>query len=353
VTLKNSLIAYSPQGGNCGGEPLSNNNSDRYSLSSDNTCALAGTGSQNNVDPLLTALGNYGGPTQVHMLKAGSPAIDGVAGSDAPTTDQRGKPRPQGGGYDIGAVERQPDDSDVPPHSVIGDGTPGSCTEAAFATAFNAGGSITFNCGAAPVTIMVTTRYTVIADTTIDGGTFENIILSGGDAGSGPRNGVGFFAVPAGRSLTLQNMVLTHAGDTAIVNAGNLSLISSRVDYARAAACGGIDSVGDVLTNLSLVAYSTVDGNGGGVCIKDGTANLLNSQLYGNIAGGVGGGLYNSGGHIDTSGMYLIGNLALRGGGVYNAANSHLTLLYGVPEYNVARLLLSQRGRAELRELSG
>ncbi|MBI5564747.1 MAG: hypothetical protein HY870_07630 [Chloroflexi bacterium] len=115
VTLKNSLVAYSLTGGNCGGAALTTNNTDKYSLSSDSTCALGGPGSQNNVDPLLTALGNYGGSTQVHMLKAGSPAIDGVSGSDATATDQRGKPRPQGGGYDIGAVERQPDDSDLAP----------------------------------------------------------------------------------------------------------------------------------------------------------------------------------------------------------------------------------------------
>jgi predicted outer membrane repeat protein len=115
VTLKNSLIAYSPAGGNCGGQALTTNNSDKYSLSSDNTCALGGPGSQNNVDPLLTGLGSYGGPTQVHMLKSGSLAIDGVAGSDALTSDQRNLPRPQGNGYDIGAVERQPTDSDLTP----------------------------------------------------------------------------------------------------------------------------------------------------------------------------------------------------------------------------------------------
>jgi hypothetical protein len=224
------------------------------------------------------------------------------------------------------------------PQSVIGNGTPGSCTEAAFATAFNAGGSITFNCGAAPVTITLTSRYTVTVDTAIDGGTLDQIILSGGDPGTGPRNGVGFFAVPAGRSLTLQNMALRQAGDTAIVNAGNLSLVSSRLDYARAASCGSILSVGHVSDNLSLFAYNTVDGNGGGICIQGGTAHLMNDQIVGNVAGGVGGGLYNNGGIIDTYGLYLIGNWALRGGGVYNATGSHLTLLYGVPEYNVASL---------------
>jgi len=49
------------------------------------------------------------------MPKANSPAVDGIVGSDAPSTDRRGLPRPQGSGYDIGAVERQPTDSDLTP----------------------------------------------------------------------------------------------------------------------------------------------------------------------------------------------------------------------------------------------
>ena len=69
----------------------------------------------NGLDPLLTALGNYGGPTQVHMLKSLSPAKDGIVGTDAPGTDQRGVLRPQDLGFDIGAVERQPGASDLAP----------------------------------------------------------------------------------------------------------------------------------------------------------------------------------------------------------------------------------------------
>ena len=69
----------------------------------------------NGLDPLLTALGNYGGGTLTHMLKTGSPAINGIVGSDAPLTDQRNEPRPAVGGYDIGAVERQDDDSSLAP----------------------------------------------------------------------------------------------------------------------------------------------------------------------------------------------------------------------------------------------
>jgi hypothetical protein len=48
-------------------------------------------------------------------LWTGSPAIDGVTGFNAPANDQRGFSRPQGGGFDIGAVERQPMDSDLAP----------------------------------------------------------------------------------------------------------------------------------------------------------------------------------------------------------------------------------------------
>ena len=59
---------------------------------------------------MLNPLGDYGGATLTYLPKAGSPAIDGVIGSNAPATDQRGFPRPVGAGYDIGAVERQPSD---------------------------------------------------------------------------------------------------------------------------------------------------------------------------------------------------------------------------------------------------
>jgi hypothetical protein len=114
--LTNTILAYSSAGGNCNGTITLS----KFTFSSDNTCALTGTGDQNRVDPLITALGNYGGPTQVHMLKLGSPAIDGVVGYDAPGTDQRGVTRPQQilgypGGFDIGAVERQQSDSDLAP----------------------------------------------------------------------------------------------------------------------------------------------------------------------------------------------------------------------------------------------
>ncbi len=107
VTMNNTILADSPAGGNCAGPGVLRAT---YSLSSDNTCVLSGAGNKLNIDPLLNPLGNYGGPTLTYLPKPGSPAIDGVIGSNALATDQRGFPRPQGTGYDIGAVERQPSD---------------------------------------------------------------------------------------------------------------------------------------------------------------------------------------------------------------------------------------------------
>ena len=115
LTLTNTIIANSPQGGNCTGGAVA---SAQYSLSSDVTCNLTGWPARpnpNGVNALLSALGNYGGLYPVHMPKIGSPTIDGVVGANAPPFDERGVARPQGGGFDIGAVERQASDRDLAP----------------------------------------------------------------------------------------------------------------------------------------------------------------------------------------------------------------------------------------------
>jgi hypothetical protein len=61
------------------------------------------------INPLLAALGNYGGPTPTMALLPGSPAL--AAGSIAldggAVTDQRGQPRVVNGAIDIGAFENQ------------------------------------------------------------------------------------------------------------------------------------------------------------------------------------------------------------------------------------------------------
>jgi hypothetical protein len=60
------------------------------------------------VGKILGPLMDNGGPTKTHALVSGSPAIDTIPGADPECTgtDQRGMPRPQGAGYDIGAFEK-------------------------------------------------------------------------------------------------------------------------------------------------------------------------------------------------------------------------------------------------------
>jgi len=56
-------------------------------------------------DPLLSALGSYGGPTQTCALLPSSPCLGAGSPVSGHTADQRGVPIPQGGRYDIGAFE--------------------------------------------------------------------------------------------------------------------------------------------------------------------------------------------------------------------------------------------------------
>ena len=107
--LVNTIIAENTAatGPDCSGSPTSLG----YNLIGDDTnCGFAPVnGDLVNVAPLLGPLQDNGGPTFTHALDPNSPAIDAGDDSEAPTTDQRGVPRPQGARSDIGAYERGPD----------------------------------------------------------------------------------------------------------------------------------------------------------------------------------------------------------------------------------------------------
>jgi hypothetical protein len=106
VTLRNTIVANSTSGGNCGSGAIINGGNN---IDSSTTCGWGSTsGSMSSTNPLLGALANNGGPTKTFALLTGSPAIDGVtfnAPNSAPSTDQRGVARPQGVRYDIGSYE--------------------------------------------------------------------------------------------------------------------------------------------------------------------------------------------------------------------------------------------------------
>jgi predicted outer membrane repeat protein len=106
VYLKNTILADNHPC-NCLGRAIT---SAKYSLSSDTSCTLSGTGNLTNTPAKLFPLLTNGGTTRTYLPASDSPALNSVGGADYPGTDQRGLPRPQGIGADMGAVERQPSD---------------------------------------------------------------------------------------------------------------------------------------------------------------------------------------------------------------------------------------------------
>ncbi|HET9649165.1 MAG TPA: DUF4082 domain-containing protein, partial [Microlunatus sp.] len=122
------------------------------------------------------------------------------------------------------------EDVSAPDH-VIGDGTPASCTSAAFLSAVTAGGVITFNCGPSPKTIVLTQTAKVRNSTkklVIDGG--GTVTLSGGganrilytdtcDTSLGSVSGNCLYA-PSGPQVTVQNITFADGNAT---NAGYVS----------------------------------------------------------------------------------------------------------------------------------
>jgi len=118
VLVVNTIIANSPNGGNCAGRIISNG----HNLDNQNSCGFASTGDIINRDPHLYPLEDNGGLISTRRLGAGSESfvnefgllIHGVfvsAAVDAgnslycPPTDGRGVIRPIGSSCDIGAYE--------------------------------------------------------------------------------------------------------------------------------------------------------------------------------------------------------------------------------------------------------
>jgi len=152
---------------------------------------------------------------------------------------------------------------------VVGMGTADTCTDAGLNTALAGGGLVTFDCGADPVTIDISTgtgTKTISADTTIDGGSL--ITISGGYR-------VGVFSVNAGVTFTVQNLTVANGWSG-----------------------GGIFNNGTLTVTNSTFFDNTATDSGDGIA-NDGTATLTNTIVApgGNCSTGV-----TDGGHNLDSG---------------------------------------------------
>jgi hypothetical protein len=126
---------------------------------------------------------------------AGRPPTGGTS-SDGGATSPGGTAGSSGAALPAHVCE-EPTPWSVPTTShVVGTGTAASCTASALSSAVTTGGNITFSCGAAPVTIAVSTAIQVSKATvvdgaglvTLDGGGTSQIFLAGSNSSLSVRN---------------------------------------------------------------------------------------------------------------------------------------------------------------------
>src|SRR6185437_15649038 len=108
----------------------------------------------------------------------GSTGSGGTTTSDSGTIGQAGNPN----GSCKAGVPASGQPADVSNSTVVGSGTPASCTFTAINAAVAKAGAITFNCGGGAVTIPITAtmNLSISKDTIIDGG--DKVTLDGGHA---------------------------------------------------------------------------------------------------------------------------------------------------------------------------
>lgn len=251
--------------------------------------------------------------------------------------------------------------------SVVGDGTPGSCTRDALAAALASGGEIRFNCGGAPVTIPVAATLDIRVAAILDGGglvtldgqgttrimyinklgagttlTLRNIrLVNGRSSGFEPSFGGCIYSRQS--AVELDNVVFNgcRAGNGAAlyVYGGMLTVDRSTFDRNQASDGGAIYALqgGRVIVRNSSFTANTVTGDGGALFMDNSPLEVSNSRFEGNQAqgtqqrpnAGLGGAIYgnNSGAAIFISESQFRQNYAkVQGGAVFADYNTALTM---------------------------
>ncbi len=240
--------------------------------------------------------------------------------------------------------------------AVVGSGSAASCDEAALdsavATANSGGGTITFSCGADPVTIALSGAKTLSATVTLDGDRL--VTLSGG--GTTRHLTVSAGAVATLRELTLRDGQAAGGGAILLASTSEVHLFQTELIGNRSTTDGGaIHATGAVVHAFnSRIADNEAVGAGGAIHLTGGRLDLslvllhgnaagteggavaiagcnqlavIQTSIDGNAAGGEGGGLDVSGcsGFIDQSQVVM--NSAVGAGGGMNLRNSSAVAL--------------------------
>jgi len=300
--------------------------------------------------------GSGGASASGGAAAGGSGGVGGASGGSGGTGGDSGSGGSGGPGGEGGESGTTPETCDaIPaaptdnPDRVVGDGTPESCTTEALQAAATLGGTITFDCGSAPVTITVTSTIIFTEETVLDGG--GRVTLSGGgsarilylDSGydqTTPRLTVQRLAFRDGNSPDDGDD--TAVGGGAIYrDGGSLTVIDCTFDDNHAPATGQ-DVAGGAIYGFgggeTVISGSTFTLNaasdGGAVGSLNGDLTIVNSTFIDNAAtgtdgnpgnGGCGGAIYIDGGDEVTElcGVTIAENTAgAIAGGVFRVSNS-------------------------------
>lgn len=219
------------------------------------------------------------------------------------------------------------------PDAVVGDGTPGSCTEQALRTAVESGGTVVFACGDAPHTIELASVITTAVETVIDG---EGTITLSGGGNDRILYLDSDYNTPTPR-LVVQRLTFTggrapaggedtaQGGGAIYRDGGSLTVIDSVFTDNRAPSPGQ-DIAGGAIYGFgggeTVIAGSTFENNeasdGGAVGSLNGDLTVINSRLSDNAATGSGGNPGNGG----------------AGGAIYMDGRDEVTTLCGVTVSN-------------------
>lgn len=246
-----------------------------------------------------------GDPTEGGSDATGSPT-SATATSDPsgdPTDTGEPPPPPPAGTCDV-PVELADTSS---PTTVVGDGTPASCTEAALTAAVTAGGVVTFDCGG-PVTITLSQALKVTGDLVLDGN--HEVTLSGGGVTRILDMNTGNFE-SQGPSLTVQRLRFIDArasgtetplgtdvdgGGGAIFHLGGAVTAIDSTFENNEAATWGPDVAGGAIYGIGVGATTIVGctfhnnraANGGAVGALHTALTIVNSTFTANEATGRG-----------------------------------------------------------------
>ncbi len=199
--------------------------------------------------------------------------------------------------------------------TVVGDGTATSCDGNALEAAVAAGGNVTFNCGAEPVTIAANTMVVDGVNSVVDGGGL--VVINGASQRQ-------IFIVNANASLTLRNVVVSGGfwggGGGAIANSGTVLIQRSTLqdNTAETGGNGGaiLQQAGTLTIEQSTLQSNTASGDGGAIAVTGGTVTIRQSTFNGNSASS-GGAFYLLGGDTTLENSTVSANAAgAVGGGI-------------------------------------